>query len=299
HSTRSGSTVATAAKPASSQVRNARRRGLVNTRANVSPFSRSPRRRALRSPRSVSGMSVSPVCCPVRVQAVSPCRARYVTGSVALIRPIPLHSATTTGQCVAPRRVFARDVPSRTGAPRTGRRRPYAECARCSRTIGCRRHGKCDEASTRRNSACTGGEASDQPREKPHTSRGSATAIFRQTAGAHNGAASSASNVLHGRRLMLGDRLLEIEKHPVAAQDRTQRRMLDHRQHPRREADEPQQHALLALSLLGFRQHILSAVYSRSNTPSRSSATTFGLASAINGRIFSPPPSAFAKTTRP
>ena len=31
---------------------------------------------ASRSPRSVSGMSVRPVCCPLIVQAVSPCRTR-------------------------------------------------------------------------------------------------------------------------------------------------------------------------------------------------------------------------------
>src|SRR5439155_16685384 len=37
---------------------------------------RSLSRRALRSPRSVSGRSVSPVCWPERVQAVSPCLSR-------------------------------------------------------------------------------------------------------------------------------------------------------------------------------------------------------------------------------
>src|SRR5438128_2491331 len=41
-----------------------------------SPLSRSRSLRALLSPRSVSGKSVSPVCWPVRLQAVSPCLAR-------------------------------------------------------------------------------------------------------------------------------------------------------------------------------------------------------------------------------
>src|SRR5262249_41274176 len=62
-------------KPANSQVRLARCNALVNTLVKVSPFNRSPRRRALRSPRSVSGKSVIPVCWPERLQAVSPCRA--------------------------------------------------------------------------------------------------------------------------------------------------------------------------------------------------------------------------------
>ena len=57
-----------------SHVRNARRKGLVNTRGNVSPFGRSPSRRVLHSPRSVSGRSVSPVCCPMTVMT-SPCAA--------------------------------------------------------------------------------------------------------------------------------------------------------------------------------------------------------------------------------
>ena len=49
----------------------ARCNGLVNTLAKVTPRSRFSSRRALRSPRSVSGRSVSPVCWPERVQAVS------------------------------------------------------------------------------------------------------------------------------------------------------------------------------------------------------------------------------------
>src|SRR5262245_19224118 len=49
--------------------------GLVNTLVKGSPFNRSPSRAALRSPPSVSGKSVIPVCWPERLQAVSPCRA--------------------------------------------------------------------------------------------------------------------------------------------------------------------------------------------------------------------------------
>ena len=54
----------------------ARCNGLVNTLLKLSPFKRSPSRRALRSPRSVNGRSVSPVCWPERLHAVSPCLAR-------------------------------------------------------------------------------------------------------------------------------------------------------------------------------------------------------------------------------
>ena len=63
-------------KPVNSQVRRARCKGLVKTRAKVKPASRCPSWRALRSPRSVNGRSVLPVCWPETVQAVSPCRAR-------------------------------------------------------------------------------------------------------------------------------------------------------------------------------------------------------------------------------
>ena len=71
---------ATAPKPANSQVRAARCNGLVKTCAKASPASRCPSRRAFLSPRSVNGKSVSPVCWPVRLQAVSPCRAKYTDG---------------------------------------------------------------------------------------------------------------------------------------------------------------------------------------------------------------------------
>ena len=54
----------------------ARCNGLVRIISNVIPFSRSPRLRALCSPYWVSGRSVSPVCWPERLQAVSPCLAR-------------------------------------------------------------------------------------------------------------------------------------------------------------------------------------------------------------------------------
>ena len=63
-------------KAGQSQVRAARCKGLVKTLAKASPRSRCPRARALRSPRSVKGRSVRPVCCPERLQAVSPCRVR-------------------------------------------------------------------------------------------------------------------------------------------------------------------------------------------------------------------------------
>src|SRR5262249_36338072 len=76
---------ATAPKPASSQVRVARCKGLVHTWAKVIPRNRSASRRALRSPRLVSGRSVRPVCWPESVHAVSPCRARYTMGSTSLI----------------------------------------------------------------------------------------------------------------------------------------------------------------------------------------------------------------------
>ncbi|HKI18612.1 MAG TPA: hypothetical protein VKA15_12060 [Isosphaeraceae bacterium] len=42
----------------------------------ISRLSRSPRLRALASPRAVSGISVRPVCWREMVHAVSPCRAR-------------------------------------------------------------------------------------------------------------------------------------------------------------------------------------------------------------------------------
>ena len=54
----------------------ARRSGLAQTLANGVPRKRSPSRCELRSPASSSGKSVSPVCRPDRLQAVSPCRAR-------------------------------------------------------------------------------------------------------------------------------------------------------------------------------------------------------------------------------
>src|SRR5262249_45162532 len=63
----------------------------IPTLANVRPRSRSPSWWALRSPRSVSGRSVSPVCWPVRLQAVSPCLARQtICSSSLMILPLPL-----------------------------------------------------------------------------------------------------------------------------------------------------------------------------------------------------------------
>jgi hypothetical protein len=49
---------------------------LLRSQAELSSFNRSPSRRELRSPRSVNGKSLSPVCWPDRLHAVSPCLAR-------------------------------------------------------------------------------------------------------------------------------------------------------------------------------------------------------------------------------
>ena len=57
-------TLATAAKPASSQVRRALWSGLTRTSVNVIPSTRARSLRALHSPRSVKGISVRPVCRP-------------------------------------------------------------------------------------------------------------------------------------------------------------------------------------------------------------------------------------------
>ena len=65
-------TLATAAKPASSQVRRALWSGLTRTSVNVIPSSRPRSLRALSSPRVVRGMSVRPVCRPDSDHAVSP-----------------------------------------------------------------------------------------------------------------------------------------------------------------------------------------------------------------------------------
>jgi hypothetical protein len=92
HQVRIGS--AAAPNPASSQVRTARCKGLVNTLANVMLFRRSPSRRALRSPFEVNGKSVRPVCCPERLHAVSPCRARYTAGSASLMQSLTLERST-------------------------------------------------------------------------------------------------------------------------------------------------------------------------------------------------------------
>src|SRR6266436_4946125 len=90
-----------APKPASSQVRVARCNGLVSTFAKTDPASRSPRRTALRSPRSVSGRSVRPVCWPLIVHAVSPWRARYSAGSGWLMTwPSPIGVGVLLG-CLA------------------------------------------------------------------------------------------------------------------------------------------------------------------------------------------------------
>src|SRR6516165_3460513 len=60
-------------KPANSQVSRARCIGLQRTSPNDLVASTGRIRCASWRPLSVSGMSVVPVCCPLRLQAVSPC----------------------------------------------------------------------------------------------------------------------------------------------------------------------------------------------------------------------------------
>src|SRR5947209_19366421 len=73
--------------PANSQVSRARCIGLQRTRANACLASTGCIRSASRRPLSVNGISVVPVCCPLRLHAVSPCLS-----AKALTFPIlPLH----------------------------------------------------------------------------------------------------------------------------------------------------------------------------------------------------------------
>src|SRR6516164_5532609 len=65
---------ATAPRPASSQVSRARCIGLQRTSVNDSLASTGRSCSASRLPLSVNGISVVPVCCPLRLHAVSPCR---------------------------------------------------------------------------------------------------------------------------------------------------------------------------------------------------------------------------------
>src|SRR6267143_1035070 len=60
-------------KPTNSHVSRARCIGLHSTSANVSLASTGRIRSASRLPFSVNGISVVPVCCPLRLHAVSPC----------------------------------------------------------------------------------------------------------------------------------------------------------------------------------------------------------------------------------
>ena len=60
-------------KPASSQVSRARCIGLQRTSPNALAASTGRIRSASRRPLSVNGMSVVPVCWPLRLHAVSPC----------------------------------------------------------------------------------------------------------------------------------------------------------------------------------------------------------------------------------
>src|SRR6516225_801815 len=65
---------ATAPRPANSQVSRARCIGLQRTSVNTFLASTGRSRSASRLPLSVNGISVVPVCCPLRLHAVSPCR---------------------------------------------------------------------------------------------------------------------------------------------------------------------------------------------------------------------------------
>jgi hypothetical protein len=60
--------------PARAHVSRARCSGLTSTSATASLASTGRIRSASRRPVSVNGMSVVPVCCPLRLHAVSPCR---------------------------------------------------------------------------------------------------------------------------------------------------------------------------------------------------------------------------------
>ena len=123
----------TVEKPASRDVLNGRRNGLVNTGANVG-FIRSPDRCVRRPPHRAApvrhGKRIA-LTRPLQSHVTSTCpsapRGRRCRASGG--RPDRAHSPTTAGACVARRRVFARDVPLRTGAPRRGRRRQCAESA--------------------------------------------------------------------------------------------------------------------------------------------------------------------------
>src|SRR4051795_8319638 len=80
HSFSSSRTMAPSARPASRQVSSARERGLVKTTSKSWPARRSPSALACRCPFSVSGMSLVPVCRPLRLHSVSPCLARNISG---------------------------------------------------------------------------------------------------------------------------------------------------------------------------------------------------------------------------
>src|SRR5260370_13650819 len=58
---------------------------------------RPPSCRALPSPFNVKGKSVRPVCWPERLHAVSPCRARYTTGSASLMHSLAKERSTRVG----------------------------------------------------------------------------------------------------------------------------------------------------------------------------------------------------------
>src|SRR5208282_1175508 len=89
--------------------------GLVKTRSNFMPWSRSLKPRALRSPSWVSGMSVRPVCLPLALHSVSPWRTRVTLGSMAApvgiggadpaLRPAALDDFLRLHPHILPRRV--------------------------------------------------------------------------------------------------------------------------------------------------------------------------------------------------
>src|SRR6266478_8408404 len=70
---RSCSMIAFLPRPARSQVSRARCNGLTRTSSKASLASTGRICSARRRPLSVKGRSVTPVCCPLRVHAVSPC----------------------------------------------------------------------------------------------------------------------------------------------------------------------------------------------------------------------------------
>src|SRR6266550_9014850 len=82
-------------KPASAQVSRARCIGLQSTSRNAFSASTAPIRAVTRRPCSVRGMSVVPVCCPLRLHAVSPC----LIANRFTLSPTPSGRRPTSCQC--------------------------------------------------------------------------------------------------------------------------------------------------------------------------------------------------------